>query len=162
MDKKFLKSKRQNLIAARRAKVAWYALRQYKLVQIAEEVGVTAPTVCQDLKAIREEWRQSAQRDIGEHMNEQYEMLREAQHEAWKQGDIDLVLKSHDRIAKLLGTNAPERREYKGLENAQTQVNILEVTEEDVDRALQVVGRYHKAIEDQSGSGDDNGGSAKS
>ena len=48
---------------------------------------------------------------IAEHHAEQLAQLREVQREAWRDKDFDLVLKAHDRIARILGTDAPTKQE---------------------------------------------------
>ena len=64
----------------------------------------------EDLQTMSAEWRADAARDIAEHQAEQLATLREVQREAWRDKNHDLVLKAHDRIAKILGSNAPERQ----------------------------------------------------
>ena len=71
-----------------------------------------------DCQALKVMWQKDATREIGEHISDQLALLREAQTVAWDIDDDDKallrVLQAHDRIAKLLGTNAPERHEIGG------------------------------------------------
>jgi DNA-binding transcriptional MerR regulator len=76
-----------------------------------QPVGKNA--VAEDCKILLERWRTEAAATIADHQAEQLATLREVQREAWKKQDLDTVLKSHDRIAKLLGSDAPERHEHR-------------------------------------------------
>ena len=67
-----------------------------------------------DLKALTKEWHKNAASDIAGHQAKQLAVLEEIQREAWKAKKWELVLRTHDRIAKLLGTNAPEKTELSG------------------------------------------------
>lgn len=68
-------------------------------------------TIQADIDALREQWREDSGRAIAEHHAEQLAQLREVQREAWRDKDLDLVLKTHDRIARILGTDAPTKQE---------------------------------------------------
>lgn len=68
-------------------------------------------TIQADIDALREQWREDSGRAIAEHHAEQLAQLREVQREAWRDKDLDLVLKTHDRIARILGTDAPSKQE---------------------------------------------------
>lgn len=68
-------------------------------------------TVVNDIQFLLGEWRADAAREIAEHQAEQMASLREVQREAWREKDFDLVLKAHDRIARILGTDAPTKQE---------------------------------------------------
>lgn len=86
------------------------------------EHGFVSPTgrpwgrtsVQRDIEAVRQQWRAAATADIAVHVEGQLATLREVQREAWKNGDGDLVLKAHDRMAKLLGTDAAQKVEVSG------------------------------------------------
>ena len=51
-------------IALRRQKVAELYLQSRTQVAIGRELGISQTTVCQDLRAIREQWRDSGVRDF--------------------------------------------------------------------------------------------------
>lgn len=68
-------------------------------------------TIQSDLDVLRERWREDSSRTIAEHHAEQLAQLREVQREAWRDRNLELVLKTHDRIARILGTDAPARVE---------------------------------------------------
>jgi DNA-binding transcriptional MerR regulator len=115
----------QNVLA-RREVVARLRIRGMSVRAIAEALATNDPpfvgtdgnplsktTVANDLVALREQWRTEAAATIADHQAEQLATLREVQREAWKKQDLDTVLKSHDRIAKLLGSDAPERHEHR-------------------------------------------------
>lgn len=76
-------------------------------------------TIGRDLKFMREKWRERADAAISEHQAKQYAQLELIQRRAFAQRDYDLALKTHDRIAKLLGTNAPDRQEMTATVDAE-------------------------------------------
>lgn len=113
-------------IKARRARVAKMRLDGWIQQKIADELGVSVGTVCNDLKEIIKDWREAATRDIAEYQAEQYAhfqtmleteaAIRDAAMDA---GEFDVAMKAvaglrqtQDRITKLLGTDAPERHEH--------------------------------------------------
>ena len=71
-------------------------------------------TIIYDLKAIHRQWREQAQKDIGEHIARQIAERTEVRREAWKDRDFTSVLKSLQQEAHLLGTDAPEKIEQSG------------------------------------------------
>lgn len=81
----------------------------------------TLATIKRDLDALREQWRCDASRDISEHLEEELAELKEMKKLAWARRDAEgranpdlhMVMQAHDRIARLLGTNAPERQDIK-------------------------------------------------
>jgi len=115
-------------ILFRREVIAKLYLQGYTVRKIPELLAIHKPPIlsrqtggnlsksiiAKDLEVLREQWREKSTEFIGEQVAEELATLRLTQHEAWKRGDLDNVLKAHDRIAKLLGTNAPARRELSG------------------------------------------------
>lgn len=76
-------------------------------------------TIGRDLQAMRDKWRERASASISEHQAQQLARLELIQRSAFAQRDYDLALKTHDRIAKLLGTNAPDRQEISATVDAE-------------------------------------------
>jgi hypothetical protein len=138
-QKRWANRKENDAAAVRREWVARLRLRGLSTRKIARALLDVPPPdgpICQangrpmskttvenDLDYLRGEWRADAVRQIDEHMQEQLALLREAQREAWQQKDVELVLRVHDRIAKLLGTNAPDRQEITGRNGGPIEVD---------------------------------------
>jgi DNA-binding MarR family transcriptional regulator len=76
--------KRKMQIEQRQKQVAELTLKGHTQSEIAERLGVTQPTVSNDLKAIRAAWRQATSRDFDATFSEQVEMLSLIQREAWE------------------------------------------------------------------------------
>jgi len=116
----------EQVVQARREAVARLRIRGMSLRAIPEALAANDPpfttadgkplsksTIGTDVIALLEQWRTEAAATIADHQAEQLATLREVQREAWKKQDLDTVLKSHDRIAKLLGSDAPDRHEHR-------------------------------------------------
>lgn len=76
--------KRKTEIEQRQRQVAELTLKGHTQSEIAGRLGVTQPTVSNDLKAIRAAWRQASVRDFDAAFSEQLEMLTLVQREAWE------------------------------------------------------------------------------
>jgi hypothetical protein len=85
-----------------------------------EEKGIVNPetkarydvvTIKKDIDALRREWRREAKIKTEVHMARQLAELAEVKREAWKDGDLDIVLKALTTEMKLLGTGAPDKVE---------------------------------------------------
>jgi len=76
--------KRKIEIEQRQRQVAELTLKGLTQSEIAGRLGVTQPTVSNDLKAIRAAWRQATLRDFDATFSEQLEMLSLIQREAWE------------------------------------------------------------------------------
>ena len=125
------------IIEHRREAVARLRLRGMSERTIADalpKMGVINPetdrpwgrtTIQRDLEAVSAEWRKNTQRDIAEHQAAQLATLNEVQAQAWTEKNLELVLKAHDRIAKLLGTNAPDNIQV----DAHISADVLAETE---------------------------------
>lgn len=146
-----------NLAAYRREFVAQLALRGFSVRTIAEKMalpmrlpsGETRPpilnpqtgkpfsksVIANDLEAMRREWRKKREEHIEEHQAELLAKYREVERQAWKKGDYDLVLRALDHIAKLLGANAPVRREISGPGGA--PIEVAAYSEEDAQELLE-------------------------
>ena len=85
-------------------------------------------TVCRDLKALRDEWREGAVGDVatvkGAHLAE----LREARRQAWASGDLSAVLRGLGQEADLLGLHAPKRAQVETMvrEERDWMIGVLE------------------------------------
>lgn len=87
--------------------------------------GWSRTAIRADLAAVRAEWHANATRDIAQHQAEQLALLGEVQSQAWREKNLELVLKTHDRIAKLIGSNAPDRVQV----DAHLSADVLAETE---------------------------------
>lgn len=76
--------KRRRKIEQRQRQVAELTLKGHSQTEIAQRLGVTQPTVSNDLKSIRAAWRQASVRDFDASFSEQLEMLSLIQREAWE------------------------------------------------------------------------------
>ena len=142
-------SAKADIVARRREAVARLRLRGLSIRAIVEQLPRLDPpmlnpntgnpysksVVASDIQIMSGEWQQDAARAISQHKTEQLALLKEAQSEAWKQKDIDLVLKCHDRIAKLLGTNSPEKQQIENLVNA----DLLDETERRISKLVEAM-----------------------
>jgi len=116
-------------ILKRREIVARLRLRGLTIRQISDALKNTAmdggtgkTTVAEDIDAIKAQWREHAQADIAEHQAGQLALLEEVQREAWEEENHALVLQTHDRITRLLGSDAPKRTELTGLNGGPLEV----------------------------------------
>ena len=126
-----LNSSHAEVVRKRQELVARYRCRHMPITKIVEvlasddDIEVCRQTVATDIKALRARWRENADRDIAEHCAEQLKRLTEACGVAWemfrdaldgedKGRALNLVLKAEAAVAKLLGTNAPEKRDITG------------------------------------------------
>jgi hypothetical protein len=80
------RSKQQDLaLAKRRQEVASLYLQQRTMRQIAQQVGASHGTVCNDVNALEAHWRELAIEDIRSAKGRQLAKLRLMEREAWEQ-----------------------------------------------------------------------------
>ncbi len=85
--------------------------------QIANQLSVTQPTISRDIKAIEAEWRVRAADDIDKAKGKDLQRIERMIQALWGEAmkgrwlAIDRVLNLMVHRAKLLGLNAPEKRE---------------------------------------------------
>ena len=70
-------------IVRRRQQVAELYVQGWSQSAIAERVGISQATVCDDLKCIRADWRQSAVRDFDQARDKELAKLDRIEREAW-------------------------------------------------------------------------------
>jgi hypothetical protein len=70
-------------LVERRRQVAELALQGWSQGSIAGQLGISQGTVCSDLKAVREEWRQSTIRDFDEARGMELKKLELIEQECW-------------------------------------------------------------------------------
>lgn len=113
-----LSTANNDAIELRRERVAHLRLRHLSAREIAVELAsgdnpllnpetgepYTHTTVLNDLKALKKDWRKSANSATEEHVARQFAEMQEVKREAWTQKDGDLVVKVIDKEMKLLGT----------------------------------------------------------
>ena len=95
----------------------------YTYREMAERLGVASSTISEDVKVIRERWRDRATADYGSHLAEELAKLDLLEHEllptALSGGPkggvnlraVDRVLAIRDRRARMLGLDSPSRLE---------------------------------------------------
>lgn len=103
-----LKMKERRKIVAERYLAGWTQAR------IAEHVGVTQQTVSLDLKALREEWVKQANYATEKRVGEHLEMLRLARDKFEEAGDWHGYMRTVESERKLLGLDAPQKKEVTG------------------------------------------------
>lgn len=79
--------RQENLVAARRVKVAQLWSRRLSLEEIGEKIGVSTSTVFRDLKFIRSQWSAAAVENLEERAAEEITRLNALESEAWEQWD---------------------------------------------------------------------------
>lgn len=105
-------------IAKRRVQVADLYHAGKTQMEIAALVGVKQATVYRDLVALRKLWHQEAAREIGEWVDQELQFAREQRTSVllqWRKTQNprygDLVLRWSERIARILGIDAPAKSE---------------------------------------------------
>lgn len=76
-------------------------------------------TICLDRQTVLKQWQENTMQNAGAHVARRLAVLNEVERQAWTASNnprknLELVLKASDRIAKLLGLNAPDRQEITG------------------------------------------------
>jgi len=109
-----------NQIAERRAKVAALALAYVPQYRIAQQLGVSPATVTNDLKYVRNEWRDDAVADRQEWVVRELESVNKLESRLWSDAlheytppDVRVriamgILKCKERRAKYLGLDQPD------------------------------------------------------
>jgi hypothetical protein len=112
-----------NKIEQRRLDVASMLASHYTYREIAARLGVVSSTVSEDVRAIREQWRERATADYGSVLGEEMAKLDLLEHELLPKAlsgepeggvnlrAVDRVLAIHDRRARMLGLDSPSRVE---------------------------------------------------
>ena len=67
-----------------------------------------------DLQIIEKRWIEAATEQIDKYKARQLAILEEVQRQGWTKKNLKQVLAAHDRIAKLIGLNAPIHQEHSG------------------------------------------------
>jgi len=82
-----VKNSKQLTILKRRRTVADLCPQGWNQTAIAEELGVAQPTICDDLRRVRAEWRESGVRDFDEARQLELMKLDRIEREAWSAWD---------------------------------------------------------------------------
>jgi len=96
-------------IDRRRALVAEHYLEGLTQSQIARELGVSQGTVSHDLKAIRQQWQASANRDFDEAVGIELAKLDKVEREAWKAWNRSLEPAESTRVMQQAGNKRAEK-----------------------------------------------------
>ena len=113
MNDMALNGSKQEIIAERRRRVARLRLRGLSQREIKKALNDdwSLGIINRDLAAIRSKWQSEAIADINEHIADQIAQLAEVRRVAWQNDDLGTVIKTIEADAKILGTNAPSRKE---------------------------------------------------
>ena len=107
--------------------------------QIADQLGVSRPTISRDIRALEAQWREEAARDIAAARGEmisRHHVLRKGLATAARAGDVQAVkatLAIDAEDAKLMGLYAPERREIAGTNDTPLKIIIENIGAEVVE-----------------------------
>jgi hypothetical protein len=112
-----------NKIEQRRQSVASMVASHYTYREIGDALGIASSTVSDDVKAIRERWRQRATADYASFLAEEIAKLDLLEHELLPKAlsggpkgglnlsAVDRVLAIRDRRARMLGLDVPSKVE---------------------------------------------------
>ena len=114
-------SKRLALLQ-RRQQVAELYLRSWTQTTIAQRLGVTQPTVCEDLKRIRQQWRDSAIRDFDAAREEELQKLDLLEREAWAAWERSQQVQESPRVVQ----DGSGKRAQKTVEHPVGDLRYLE------------------------------------
>jgi predicted transcriptional regulator len=78
------KASKQHAILQRRLRVAQLAAQGRTQLEIADELGVSQPTICADLNEIHSQWRKSAEAETAERIAREIAMIEEIRRAAWE------------------------------------------------------------------------------
>jgi orotate phosphoribosyltransferase-like protein len=115
MARKDAKPGNTEQIAERRVKAFELRKKGNNYREIAKELGVTAPTILADVRAVLHELSKEQQKEAADYKVLELDRLETLQVKMWElaingdQGAVDRVLRIQERRAKLLGLDAPTK-----------------------------------------------------
>ncbi len=135
-------------IAVRRRRVAARYLRGDTQAEIAAQENVSQPTISNDLKAIREQWRQAAVRDFNEALSMELARIDEVEREAfsaWLRSceDAESITQKLWQKGNEQDKDAVERKEVARTTRGQTgDPRFLTVVQGCIDQRCKLLGLY--------------------
>jgi len=87
-------------IAQRRQRVAELYIKGWLQTAIAAELGISQPTVCQDLQAVRKQWRESSIRDFDAARDLELQKLDRVEREAWAAWERSQQVQESTRVVQ--------------------------------------------------------------
>ena len=78
------KASKRHAVLQRRLRVAELAAQGRTQLEIANELGVSQPTICADLNEIHAEWRQAAEAETADRVAREIAMIEEIRRAAWQ------------------------------------------------------------------------------
>lgn len=105
-------------------------------------------TINGDIKAIKKQWREEANRDFKEHVANVNAELEELLSKAWQEGDGNLILNALRTKIDLFGLKAPTRHEVSGLDGEPIQIMAKSDYVEMAQRQMASLSQQFAAIED--------------
>ena len=107
----------------RRQEVGRLSVRGWAQVEIAQHLGVTQGTICNDLKVVRQQWRDSAVRDFDLAREEMLQSVDTVKREAWDAWERS---KKPQQEATVEG-EAPRQKTRKRIRNQNGDPRYLEI-----------------------------------
>jgi orotate phosphoribosyltransferase-like protein len=120
MARKDAKPGNTEQIAERRIKAFELRKKGNNYREIAKVLGVSAPTILADVRAVLKELSKEQQKEAADYKALELDRLETLQVKMWElavkgdQGAVDRVLRIQERRAKLLGLDAPVKTEFSG------------------------------------------------
>jgi hypothetical protein len=117
------KGEELNKIEQRRVEVAYLMTAHFTYREMGEKLGVASSTISEDVKVIREQWRQRATTDYASLLAEEQAKLDLLEHELMPMAlsggpdggvnlqAVDRLLAIRDRRARMFGLDSPSRVE---------------------------------------------------
>lgn len=138
---------------SRRTKVAALALRGItNQFDICERLGMDRSqnsTISRDLKAIREEWKQSAVRDFDEAKGKELARLDAVEREAWEAWERSKVQRETTRTKRRTGDTLSDEAELKK-ESRDGDPRFLAMVIDCVDKRCELLGLVVKGKDEQN------------
>lgn len=146
-----LNNSNEGIIELRRERVAAMLCRkmtQRQIVAGLAELGMLNPetkepytlgTIHGDIKAIKRDWRKLRDTNTDTWMAEELASLDNLENAAWAAKDLALVLKVRESRRKLLGMDAPAKREITGKDGNPIELKITgleDLSDDDLDALI--------------------------
>lgn len=133
----------------RRKKVGKLYLQRYTMLEISEALGIGYKTVVQDIKHIKNEWREEARENIGEVISRELAEIQKLENQAAmefiRQREtkfLELRLKCKDRRAKLLGLDQPEKHQEEVKISGGLDIDLASLSDDELDTLQKIMERH--------------------
>lgn len=140
------------------ARIALLDGRGYSQWEIAKEIGVTQPQVCQDLKKIRQQYRDEMIRAREEMVNEKVAQYNDLIRECWKAWELSKAIAERTTEVHSLQVPKLTEKEVKQKEKVRRKAKMVKVSMTKVTEGrlpaieyLRLIEACHKAIRELKG-----------